>query len=345
MISLAYKKNISYLFIVFICLLFSGCVSTHQPEADVLEPKWISNQGRKEIFPDSEFVSNLSYGNSEEECKEKAAVGISEYIKASIESSTNAGVFYNEAGNVFTEKRTLQKNIQISTANNIYQLEYTNPYFDVEHGQFACVAYINREKAFSYVRPKLEIAKAQFPENYNNALKKDSELEKIIGIRRSWTVLQDFYEVYDFARAVMPSKSRAYEEIDFLASKSLITIKELASSIVIKIQGAGDSALLESSGVITELSNQLSKLGFVPGNSRKTDYSALVEVRSVITKTAETYQTYPEISIRLMEKGNEKVTYIKNLPKVAGFDKETVIRRTAIALTEDIKKSFIKECF
>ena len=154
-----------------------------------------------------------------------------------------------------------------------------------------------------------------------------------------------FYEVYDFARAVMPSKSRAYEEIDFLASKSLITIKELASSIVIKIQGAGDSALLESSGVITELSNQLSKLGFVPGNSRKTDYSALVEVRSVITKTAETYQTYPEISIRLMEKGNEKVTYIKNLPKVAGFDKETVIRRTAIALTEDIKKSFIKECF
>lgn len=338
------KKN-TLPFFVFVCILCSACVSTRQPKEEVLRPKWLSIQGRQELFPDSEYISSISYGYNEQECKEKASVGVSEYIKSSVVSSANAEYFYQESGNNFIENKKLHQIIQVSTANNLWQLEYTNPYFDEVSGQFACVAYINREKAFNFVRPKMEIAEKQFPQAYYNSLQKDYLLDKIIGIRHSWSVLPDFYEVYDFARAIMPERAKAYEEVDALAKESVLSFKELCTSVLIKIQGTGDIVLLENSGVIAELSNQLANMGFAVGNSQKANCIALVEVKSAITETRETFQAYPEISIKILEKGKEKITYTKKLSKVAGFDKETVIRRTNIALTEDIKNSFVNECF
>ena len=53
-----------------------------------------------------------------------------------------------------------------------YKIEYTNPYYYSDLGQYVCIAYINREQAFNFVRPKLEIAKNQFPLAYFNALER-----------------------------------------------------------------------------------------------------------------------------------------------------------------------------
>ena len=68
-------------------------------------------------------------------------------------------------------------------------------------------------------------------------------------------------------------------------------------------------------------------------------------IQSVINQTSKTFETYPELFIRIIEKGEEKISYTKKLSKVAGFDKETVVRRTNLKLIEDIRTSFINECF
>ena len=80
-------KKFSLLFFLISFLCF-GCVSSNRNVEVVSDevtklPKWISDQGRLELFPDSNFISQLAYGNSAEQAKSKAASNISEYIKSS----------------------------------------------------------------------------------------------------------------------------------------------------------------------------------------------------------------------------------------------------------------------
>lgn len=343
-------KRFFIIFILVSCFLGFCFASGDKDQETVSEnvtaiPKWISDQGRLELFPDSTFISQLAYGNTAQDSKEKASANISEYIKSSVVSSTSSSYFYKESSNNVTENKELKEDIQVSTDNNLFKIEYTNPYYYADLGQYACVAFINKNQAFNFVKPKLEIAKNEFPSAYAKALEKESLIDKVIGIKNAQELLPDFYEVYDFARAIAPEKAKVYEEIDFLANESYVKIKELRSSVLIKIEGIGDTELLENSGVIVELSNQFEKMGFVVGNSGKANCLALVEVKSLINKTKETFESFPEISVKIIEKGEEKISYSKKLSKVAGYDKDTVVRRTNLALMKEIKTSFVNECF
>jgi hypothetical protein len=114
--------------------------------------------------------------------------------------------------------------------------------------------------------------------------------------------------------------------------------------VLIKIEGRGDIDSLKDSGVITELANQFEKLGFVVTNGTKNNCIAFVSVKVSISKTKQTFECYPEINVSILEDDIEKISYSKKLSKVAGFDKDTVIRRVNIALLKEIKTSFVAEC-
>ncbi len=337
------------LFVLTFLLCF-GCASNSQDKEFVQEPviqnpKWITDSGRLELFPDSLYISQLAYADSAENAKLNAASNISGYIKSSVKSSVVSSYFYKEDSTGFTENKGISENIQVATENDLFKIEYTNPYYYEDLGKYVCVAFINRNQAFDFVKPKLEVAKIEFAKAYSSALEKDSLLDKIIGIKNAQKILVEFYEVYDFARAINPAKAQVYEEVDFLANESFAKTRDLSNSILIKIESVGDVDLLETSGVIPELANQFSQLGFVVGNSLKYNCIALVEAKSSITESATTFETYPELYVKIIEKGREKISYSKKLGKVAGFDKDTVVRRTNLALVNEIKNSFVDECF
>lgn len=342
------KRFISLAILMSLFLCF-GCATNSQNKEIISQnrviPKWITDTGRLELFPNANFVSQIAYGDSGENAKAKAAANISEYINSSIQSSVASNYFYKESANDVQETKELREHIQIKTANTLYKIEYTNPYYYTDLGQYVCVAFINREQAFNFVKPKLDIAKNEFPLAYSNALEKDFLLDKIIAIKNAQEILIGFYDVYDFARAIQSEQAKIYEEVDFLAKDSFIKLRELSNAVLIKIEAVGDTSLIENSGVITELENQFSKLGFVVGNSLKYNCLALVEAKSTIKETATTFETYPELYVRIIEQGKEKISYSKKISKVAGFDKNTVIRRTNLALKNDIQTSFVDECF
>lgn len=344
-----YEKCRVLIMVVCLITMVIGCASTNKSTDDGVVaskesvPKWITDQGRLVLFPDSIYISQLGYGNSAQESKEKACVNISEYIKTTVEATSHSSYFYQEKDASYSESREVRETTSISTGNNLYKIEYTNPYYFEDFGQYVCVAFINKEQAFNFVKPKLDVVKKEFPVAYSKALEDTSLLGKIIRIRKAQELLLEFYEVYDFARAMSP-KARDYEEVDFFANESYMKVKELSSSVLINIEGVGDTVLLENSGVVPELAHQFEKLGFVVGTSLKSNCLALVEVKSTITKTQETFETYPEISIRVIEKGAEKISYTRRLSKVAGFDRATVERRRNLAWITEIQTSFVKEC-
>lgn len=336
-------KRLSILFILAVCLLDFGCVSARKSQEDNKKPKW--NPNLKNVFPDAEYVAAFADGNSVQQCNERAAAKISDAIKAHVSSSTASLYFENESKESFTENNTLKENIKLSSNNNLYLLEYTNPYYDEEREKYACVAYINRNEAFNYIRPILENAKNQFPKACHTALRQTSLLDRIIGIKRSLEILPDFYEVYDFARYIQPEKTKVYEELDLLANDAIIKLKDTAASVVIKIQGTGDTDLLENSGFAVELANQFNKMGFTVIDSSKANCLALVGLKAGLSTREEIFEAYPEIHIRIIENNQEKISYNKQVERVAASNKSTVMTRIKLALIEELNTSFIKECF
>lgn len=340
------------LLIIFILVssAFGFCFAKSKNQKKSLEteksvPKWITDQGRLTLFPDSDFISQLAYGNTAQDSKENASANISEYIKSSVESSTSSNYFYKKSSGKVIENREVKEDIKISTNNNLFKIEYTNPYYYEDLGQYVCVAFINKNQAFDFVKPKLDIGKNTFLQSYATALKKDSILESVIGIYNAHKNLYDFYEVYDFARAINPKKSEVYEQVDALAKESLLKLKELSSKVSVRIEGVGNKKLIDDSGIIVELSEQFEELDFVVVSSFDAIYVATVEIKSTIKKTAKTFESYPEMIIKILENGEEKISYSKKLSKVAGFDSETVSRRVNTALIKELKSSFLTEIF
>lgn len=341
---MALKKNLYSSVFIFFILLLAGCASvpdrqSSMPQNSEQAPLWITADVSSS-YNEKEYLTALGEGSSGDSARSDALNLLTQYFDTKVHSEGLA--IRSTINSSFSSSS--EQFISVKSKANLFCVEY-DEYYDRIQNRYYSLAFINRLKAFNFVKPSLENSRMLFPQAYYNSLQKDCLLDKIIGIRHSWSVLPDFYEVYNFARAIMPERAKAYEEVDALAKESVLSFKELCTSVLIKIQGTGDTALLENSEIIAELSNQLTNMGFTVGNSQKVNCIALVEVKSAITETRETFQTYPEISIKILEKGKEKITYTKKLSKVAGFDKETVIRRTNIALTEDIKNSFVNECF
>lgn len=333
------------LFILPMCFLAFACASNGQRQESVSAPKWITDKGRLELFPPSYYVSQFGNGSLPQESKERASAAISNYIKTSVVSSTSANYFYSESINNFSKDKDLRQDIQTTSAADLYHIEFTNPYYDADMAQYVCVAYTNRDQAFEFIRPKLENVKKLFPKEYYAALEEKSLLDKIIRIKRAQKLLPDFYKAYDFARAMRPEKAKVYEELDFMAAESLIKIKESSSAVLIKIQEEDGSDLMEKSGAIADLSNQFKKLGFVVVNSSKNNCLALVKAKAAIAESNGIFETYPELYIRIKEQGMEKISYAKQLPKIAASSMNTLMARIKLALTREIKASFEEECF
>ena len=189
---------------VFVSSIFAKPKKTEETKI----PMWVSDEGRNKLFPKSEYLTASAFGSSDTDAKSKAAAEISGTIKSIIESNVSANYSATEENDSVVSRKNISQDVDISSDNTVFQLEYTVPFYNPDYGMYVCVAYINREKAFNAVLPKLNKTLQVFPAAYKNALTEDDDFEKILVLQNAQVLLKEFYEVYDFALAVAQKKLR-----------------------------------------------------------------------------------------------------------------------------------------
>lgn len=301
-------------------------------------PLWITEEGKNSLFPKDEYLSASAFGSSGSEAKSKAAAEISENIKTIIKTNLSSEYFATEENGNINSNKIIQQNIMSSSANTIYQLEYTTPYYYSDYGMYICIAYINRKKAFDAVQPKLDKIQQIFPTAYKNAISLNDNLKEIIAIQKAQKILNGFYEVYDFAIAVAPEKAKSYSELDILATESFSKLDELKSEVKVYINVIGDI----NNQIYDKISDCLSRENFSITNSNDSNYEAKATVNIKITKNPSTYQAIPSITIDFFSDNNAIYSYSKQLDKVSGFDEDTVYRRSYMNLCNAIENDFLK---
>ena len=328
--------------LITVLILNAVCVSTLYAKAKKNEaqtaPIWVTDEGRNKLFPKSEYLTATAYGSSDSDAKAKAAQEINGTIKSSIESNVTSEYYASESGGNVTSRKSISENVDITADNTLFQLEYTVPFYSPDYGMYVCVAYINRAKAFTTVKPKLDKALSLFPKTYKAALEVEDTFEKILAIQNAQNLLKEFYEVYDFALVVAPDKTQSYASVDTLGSASFVKVNELKNEIAITVQVEGDS----NNQIYDKITEAFTSRNFIVVKNGAYDYKAKVTVSTAISETQETYQTYPSISVEVLSGANTKYSFSKQLGKVAGFDEATAVRRSYQNLCKAIEEEFLK---
>lgn len=327
------------LFLVFVALLsvsaaFGKSKKNTEKEKDTKpsSPAWMTDEGRLSVFPDEQYLSAFAFGGSPDAAKNKASETLSEYIRSHVTSSVNYSLR--------DEDYSVSQDSTVETDNILYNTEYSTPYYSDYHGMYCVVAYINRSKAFNYVKPKLDAAARTFPIEYEAALKLEDDFDKMMAISKASTALQQFYDVYDFARAVSPKSTAYYEQVDILARESKSVLNQLKKNVTINVKFDGD----DDGRFTAAIEALFSELGFTVVNNGKVKYEchALVSFSSQ-NKTTQTYEIHPSYSVEITGKSEVKFSCTRNIEKTTGFDRETAMRRAKLALEKDIKENLIEE--
>lgn len=330
-------KKIPIALLPLIFLLF-GCASTNSISKEKNAPVWLLDEGRLSVFPSAEYVSSFAYGSTAEEAKSEAAATISNYIKTNVNSEINAEYLAANKDGVITVKKLLDKRLQVLSNNSLYQLEYTTPYFEQSSNMYACVAYINREKAFEYIKPKLDVSSKSFSEEYKKALQVQDDFQKIVAIYKSQKQLENFYEVYDFGMAVKTDLTSQYKWVDELANESFAYSNALKSKTVISIEVQNDNQ--------NQIKNKLSKIfndcGFSVTTEGDYKYLVFANVSTEISKTEKTFYTYPSVVVEVKNNNDTEFSYSNTLSKAAGFDKDATTRKAFLMLEDDLENNLLK---
>lgn len=332
------KKKLLVLVLMCIAgLAFCKSKKKNEEPAKPLAPVWMTDEGRLSLFPSGQYISAFAFGSDADSAKNKAAEQLSEYVKSHVTSSVNYSLN--------NEDYSLTQESSVETDNVLYNTEYTTPYYSDYHGMYCSVAYIDRTKAFNYVKPKLDKALNTFPKEYEAALLLDDDYEKVISIKKSLKALNEFYEVYDFARAVKTESAGRYEKVDLLASQASSKLDELKKNVTIAVY----SFASDKDRFVAALSAVFNDMGFTAMNDvisghEKYNCHLIIHFEDQ-NKTSQTFEIHPYYTVELKNNtsGEVKLSVTRKLNKCAGFDEATAVRRANLAVENDIKNELIKE--
>jgi len=333
------KKSLKILVLVlivaqFACLSAKSKKSSKKSSKNVEAPVWVTDEGRLSMFPYSEYLSVTAYGSSEQEVKNKVAAEITNTISAEVDSVVNSKTSgKSESGSSVEYKKQFSQDVTVSSYNTLYQLEYTTPFYDSARGQYICTGYINRQKAFSIIKPKLDAAAEIFPAEYKKALAQSDNLDKIIGIRNAQKSLVEFYEVYDFATTILTESALKYKDVDILAAEAYASLNNLKSTVKVNIQVSGEYG----SEFAEILKNIMNEAGVSVVADKNAPYTVTGSVLLDIKETKNTFQVYPSFCFEVTKSGNVKYSYSKKLGRTSAFDKDTTERRAILAIQKDLE--------
>ncbi|MBP3741603.1 MAG: hypothetical protein J6J00_01330 [Treponema sp.] len=328
-------KKVFLLFVTLLLLLPAASGKSKKntdKDSKPSSPVWMTDEGRLSMFPSEQYLSAFSFGGTPEASKNKASETISEYIKSHVTSSVNYSLRNDDY--------SLSQDSSVETDNILYSTEYTTPFYSDYHGMYCVVAYIDRSKAFNYVKPKLDAAARAFPDEYKAALELEDDFDKVMAINKARASLSQFYEVYDFARAVNPAASARYEQIDILAGESQSVLNQLKKNVTVSLTVDGD----DDGRFAAALGALFSELGFTVSKNGKAKYEcrAVVNLNSQ-NKTAQTYEIHPFYSIEVTGGDEVRFSCTRKLEKSTGFDQASAERRAKLELEKDIKEKLIEE--
>lgn len=320
------KKLFTTAAIALIILTLTACASTPKQEP---APAWMPES--EAAFPRADFIAQLGEGASEADAQTQAVQALSRYISTTVEANLTALKT--------TDSFDYTNLIELTSHVDMYGLQLTEGWLQVDKNKWYTVAYINRDEAWEQYVPVIDQAKREFYAFYDKA---EAEAEPLIAyqyLTAAWNARLPFLTALETGRLISPEHEKAYDADREVIAAIPAQQKAAWTNATLTVQVAGESGNTLSSC----LSGIFSGIGFTV--SKKGVYHLEATFHDNAVTEGELVLVYPELDLFLTnDDGRIIFSWSCALGKSAAYSTERALQRGLQALTDEMNAN-IAEAF
>ncbi len=324
-------KKISTFLISFVSFFLFSCGSTQQI------PSWVTPDWTT-AFPNSRFLAQRGVAESAETAKTEALSQLSQYIRTNVNANITTSVTHMERNKKVTDSALIQTDVAIQSNVELFGVEYTVPFYVKSEKRWYCVAYINRERAWTQYVPKIELAKNLFYSFYNSARVEGEPFFIMSDYKNAWEHGKEFLTTLEYGRLIHPDRERMYAADRAKLAEIPVKIDNERRQIAIQLNIQGDY-----NGIITTaLENAFKKSGLTV--SKKGNYMADVEIKPN-SDGKSPLAVYPEIDLKLTASSGQTVYSYKDRlsERTVAYSLETAQKKAYPVFARQIEENIYNE--
>lgn len=312
------KKLFTTAAIALIILTLTACASTPKQEP---APAWMPEA--EAAFPRADFIAQLGEGASEADAQTQAVQALSRYISTTVEANLTALKT--------TDSFDYTNLIELTSHVDMYGLQLTEGWLQVDKNKWYAVAYINRDEAWEQYVPVIDQAKREFYAFYDKA---EAEAEPLIAyqyLTAAWNARLPFLTALETGRLISPEHEKAYDADREIIAAIPAQQKAIYTNATLLLDVTGDS----SNTVTSCLSSVFSNLGFTI--SKRGIYTLEAYIDDNAETDGELTLVYPSLELILSNKDGRVIfNWSCALGKSAAYSLDKARQRGLAALTEAI---------
>lgn len=325
----------------FLCLLPAlGCWLT-LPALFAQEPPpaWYMN---KEIsYPSSHYIAGVGEGAKRSEAEAAAVAAVSMFFNTKTEVRNEMIREFNEAAagsdTEFSKKTYIVEGAQVRSSEELLGLHFAQSWHDAKRGQWAALAYIDRQEAAAMYDSKIQAAMRTI-----TALAADAagEAEPLYGcalLYRGLRLAGLAEELIKSASLVTPPSTGKY-------TASLAAIQQLRSDYRRQRDGLVFTVRVEGPDFQGRIERKLAELleanGYVVAPNGGA-YSLAARLAMPEETLAAGVFVRPGIAIRVEREGRSFFSYNKNYQRFGQRTVEGAHSRALAAIEQDLEENFI----
>lgn len=325
-------KNTLFVVILVVLSVFAfSCASV-----DIPQPDWVTNY--RNVFPESDYITQRATGSSAEDAQEKATQAIAEFFSTGVESQRliNQKSIQLDDGTI-SESLESSNVVSVTSNVNLVALETEEPWYDKASKTWYALSHVERKTAWEQYEPTVRLEKDNFYSFYDKA---KSESEPILRIRYYSAALQagkEFVDALSYAQFLSKSMTDNAFSADMLVLSSVKSEQQkekLESQIFISVDT--DS----SNTVYAAVNNVLTSCGFnVTKDKAKSAYVATVNVQLNTRKEEDMLVMNPSITINLTGPKGSVYSYADSASKILSYDLEVGKKKACTALAKVLNEN------
>lgn len=203
--AITFLPNINF----FMCvLLMFMSVNTFAATRKKIVPNWVTNHN--EVFSPSEYIAFRGNGKTSETAQNNAISEMSYYFQTGVNSIRQVNytsMQTTENGRISIKEQQGVSNLTSITTNmNLAGVELTEVYYDKKGKTYYCVAYMNRNTAWTQYKPKIDHARNNFYGYYKKGTEDTDVFSRIRYLGYAISSVEEFMDVISFGQMISEAK-------------------------------------------------------------------------------------------------------------------------------------------
>ena len=338
--SMNYKfSSIFISFSVLILILstiasLSSCGTTSE-----IAPDWLADY--RTVYPDTEYIAQRGRADTELTAKTEAVAQIARYFQTSVNANLKTSIQSVTNGGTVSETTSVVNDVDVMSQVDLFAVECTDPYFNRKENKWYCVAFIEREKAWTQYKPTVDGAKSEFHAMKKNADDETDPFTKCAAYGKAWKSGRQFLEKLEYARILNAKKEAEYAGDRNAVSEIPGKISAGREQCTAYLSVTGDYGNTVSSALSRTLSNNGFKIAKSADGANYTA-NAIVESNAA---GDDPIAVYPSLDLKITGRGGKTVFahQCKVEQKTLGYTLESAQKKAYPILAKEADRAISAE--